>query len=244
MIALDSLQLLVFLATAFAASLTAGLAGFAFALIAAGPWLHVLAPAQATTLIVAFGLVVQGWSVWKLRDAIRVRRLLPFIVGGAIGVPLGVALLRWLSAGELRVGTGIFLIVYSLYGLLRPTLAQFKQSGSVADLGVGVANGLLGGATGFAGIVVTVWSGLRGWPKDEQRAVFQPTGVATFVMIGLWLGGAGMVATDTLWLFAIGLPAVLAGTWAGLRLYGKLDESGFRKVVLALLLVSGATLLI
>jgi uncharacterized membrane protein YfcA len=53
-----------------------------------------------------------------------------------------------------------------------------------------------------------------------------------------------MVAGDTLVLFAVGLPAVLAGTWAGLRLYGKLDENGFRKVVLALLLVSGATLVI
>jgi hypothetical protein len=63
-------------------------------------------------------------------------------------------------------------------------------------------------------------------------------------MIALWLGGAGMVATDTFWLFALGLPAVLAGTWAGLRLYGRLDESGFRKVVLVLLLVSGATLVI
>jgi len=204
----------------------------------------VLAPAQVTTLIVAFGLVVQVWSVWKLRAAIRLRRLLPFLVGSAIGVPLGVALLRWLSAGQLRVGTGVFLIVYALYGLLRPTLPQFKQSGAAADTGIGVANGILGGATGFAGIVVTIWSGLRGWPKDEQRAVFQPNGVVTFVMIALWLGGAGMVATDTALLFVIGLPAVLAGTWAGLQLYGKLDESGFRKAVLALLLLSGASLVI
>jgi len=244
MIALDTLPLLVFLVAAFAASLTAGLAGFAFALIAAGPWLHVLTPAQTTTLIVAFGLVVQSWSVWKLRAAIRPWRLLPFLLGSAIGVPLGVALLHWLSAGSLRVATGIFLIVFSLYSLLRPTLPQFKQSGAVADGAVAVAGGIIGGATGLAGIVVTIWTGLRGWPKDEQRAVFQPTGVATFAMIALWLGGAGMVATDTLMLIAIGLPAVLAGTWVGLKLYGKLDESGFRKVVLALLLVSGATLVI
>ena len=244
MIALDSLQLLVFLVTAFAASLTAGVAGFAFALIAAGPWLHVLTPAQTTTLIVAFGLVVQIWSVWRLRAAIRVRRLLPFLVGSAIGVPLGVELLRWLAPGTLRVGTGICLIVYALYGLLRPTLPQFKHSGPITDAAVAIVGGTLAGATGFAGIVVTIWSGLRGWTKDEQRAVFQPNGIATFVMIALWLGGAGMVATETLWLFVLGLPAVLAGTWVGLRLYGRLDESGFRRVVLVLLLVSGATLVI
>jgi uncharacterized membrane protein YfcA len=41
----------------------------------------------------------------------------------------------------------------------------------------------------------------------------------------------------------LGLPFLLAGTWLGLRLYGRLDEEGFRKIVLALLLVSGAALL-
>jgi len=39
------------------------------------------------------------------------------------------------------------------------------------------------------------------------------------------------------------LRPLLAGTWAGVKLYGKLDEGGFRKVVLALLVVSGATLI-
>src|SRR5690242_11251498 len=111
---LNLLSFLIFIAGGFAASVITGLAGFAFGIIAAGPWLHVLTPAQTTGLIVAFGLVVQGWSVWKLRAAIRWRRLLPFVVGSAIGVPVGIALLRWLTAGQLRVGTGIFLIVYSL----------------------------------------------------------------------------------------------------------------------------------
>ena len=63
-------------------------------------------------------------------------------------------------------------------------------------------------------------------------------------MIALWLGGTGMVARDTLLFFVIGLPAVLTGTWVGLKLDGKLDDSGIRKLVLAILLVSGATLLI
>jgi uncharacterized membrane protein YfcA len=244
MIGLDVVDLLVFLAATFAASLTAGLAGFAFGIIAAGPWLHVLTPIQATTLIVAFGLLIQGWSVWKLRAALQPRRLLPFVLGSALGVPFGVELLRWLTPAHLRVGAGTFLIAYSLYGLLRPKLPDFKSSGSAADAMADFVGGILGGATGLAGIVVTIWSGLRGWSKDEQRAVFQPVGVATFAMIALWLGGAGMVSRGTVMLFLIGLPAVLAGTWLGLKLYGKLDERSFRRVVLVLLLASGATLVL
>jgi len=240
---LDALGIVIFVASTFAASLITGLAGFAFGIIAAGPWLHVLKPAQATTLIVAFGLIVQGYSVWKLRAAIRMQRLLPFLIGSAFGVPLGVALLRWIAPAHLRAGIGFVLIAYSVYGLLRPRLPNLKTAGRAIDGTVGFLGGVLGGATGLAGILVTIWSGLRGWPKDEQRAVFQPAGVATFAMIGIWIGGTGMVTRDTMIDFAIGFPAALAGTWAGLKLYGKLDEGAFRKVVLTLLLLSGATLI-
>jgi uncharacterized membrane protein YfcA len=55
----------------------------------------VLTPLQTTSLIVAFGLVVQGLSVWRLRRALRFDRVWPFLAGGAIGVPIGAELLRW-----------------------------------------------------------------------------------------------------------------------------------------------------
>jgi uncharacterized protein len=63
-------------------------------------------------------------------------------------------------------------------------------------------------------------------------------------MSGLWLGISGATSTDTAWLFVLGLPVLLAGTWVGLKLYGHLDEAGFRKVVLLLLLVSGIALVL
>ena len=47
----------------FSAALVAGVAGFAFGLVAAAVWLHVLTPLQTTTLIVGFGLIVQGYAV-------------------------------------------------------------------------------------------------------------------------------------------------------------------------------------
>jgi hypothetical protein len=87
-----------------------------------------------------------------------------------------------------------------------------------------------------------IWSGLRGWSKDEQRAVFQPAGVANFAMIALWIGGVGALDRDTLLLFATGLPAVLAGLWIGFALYRKTNEASFWTIVLILLLASGATL--
>jgi len=236
------LDLSLFLVATFLAALVAGMAGFAFGLVAAAIWLHVLTPLQTTTLIVAFGLIVQGYSVWKLRRGLKFQRLLPFLIGGAIGLPMGVELLRWAPAEALRVAIGVFLIAFSVYSLARPQFRPVTVGGRLADGGVGVLSGVLGGATGFGGILPTIWSNIRGWPKDEQRAVFQPTGVAIFLGTALCLGGAGTVTPDTIRLFFIGLLVLMLGSWLGLKLYGRLDEAGFRRVVLALLMLSGLAL--
>src|SRR5438445_8877762 len=110
----------LFLAATFAAALVAGLAGFAFGLVAAAVWLHILTPLQSATLIIAFGLLVQGYSVWKLRHALSFERLWPFLVGAALGVPLGAAALEVAAPAHVRAGVGAVLVLYSLYGLARP----------------------------------------------------------------------------------------------------------------------------
>jgi uncharacterized membrane protein YfcA len=240
----DASLLVPFVVATFLGAFVAGLAGFAFGLVAAAIWLHVLTPLQTAALIVAYGLIVQGYAVWKLRRALDWRRLLPLVIGGQIGVPLGIELLRWLPASATRTAVGVVLIAFSLNALLRPKLPPMAKAGAMADGGAGIVSGVVGGATGLAGIVPTIWSGLRGWNKDEQRAVFQPVGVSIFIGCALWLGGSGSFDRETLRLFAIGLPALLIGTWAGLKAYGHLDEAAFRRIVLILLLVSGVALVV
>src|SRR5215472_6038164 len=239
-----SLYFASFLAATFAAALVAGLAGFAFGLVAAAVWLHKLNHQESATLIVVFGLIVQGYSVWKLRAALNWSRLWPFLLGAAIGVPIGVAILEWTNPAYLRKAIGAVLALYSVYGFARPIMKPIAKGEAAADATVGFLNGVLGAMTGFAGILVTIWCGLRGWSKDEQRAIFQPVGVAIFGMSAIWLGGSGSISTDTIKLFLIGLPILLAGTWVGLQLYGHLNEAGFRRTVLLLLFISGVALLL
>jgi uncharacterized protein len=237
------LELPIFLLATFAGAVVAGLSGFAFGLVAASIWLYILSPLQSATLIVAFGLIVQGYSVWKLRHALDWKKLWPFILGAAVGVPMGVTVLTWSNPAIVRAGVGAFLVLYSLYAFFRPPLKPIKGGGASADASVGFLNGMLGGMTGLAGILVTIWSGLRGWPKDQQRAIFQPVAVAIFLMSALWLGAKGVITSDTIKLFVIGLPVLIAGTWLGMKLYGRLDEASFRKVVLVLLFISGVVLI-
>lgn len=236
-------ELLLFVVATFAGAVVAGLSGFAFGLIAASLWLYVLTPLQSASLIVAFGLIVQGYSVWSLRRAVDWRRLLPFVGGAALGVPAGVSLLTWSDPHSVKIAVGLLLVAYSIYAFVRPQL-KLAGAGAAGDTAVGFLNGVLAGLTGLAGILVTIWCGLRGWPKDVQRATFQPVAVVIFLMTAIWLGVKGAVTAETTSYFLIGLPFVIAGTWLGLKLFGRIDEAMFRKIVLGLLFASGALLLL
>jgi uncharacterized membrane protein YfcA len=238
-----AIELPLFLLATFAGAFVAGLSGFAFGLVAASLWLYVLTPLQSASLIVGFGLLVQGYSVWKLRAAIDWRRLWPFVLGALVGVPGGVSLLTTIDPRGVRLAVGVILIAYSLYAFFRPQLKFAADVPPVADAAVGFANGVLGGLTGLAGIVLTIWCNLRGLPKDVQRATFQPVAVVVFATAAVWLGVKGTLTLETAKLFALGLPFLLAGTWLGLRMFGRIEEATFRRIVLALLFVSGVALL-
>src|SRR3954470_11240322 len=117
-----TIELTLFLMATFAGAFVAGLSGFAFGLVAASLWLYVLTPLQSASLIIGFGLLVQGYSVWKLRAALDWRRLWPFMVGAVLGVPAGVSLLTRADPNSVRVAVGTILIAYSLYAFFRPEL--------------------------------------------------------------------------------------------------------------------------
>ena len=240
---MDGTVLGLYLLATFIGGMTTGIAGFAMGLVVSGIWLHILTPLQTAALIVGYALLAQTYSIWKLRQAMSWRKVAPFIIGGAVGVPIGALLLTYINPAHLRIGVGVLLVLYSVYSLAKPALKPV-QGGIPTDLGIGFLNGLLGGLTGLGGIVVTVWVQLRGWPKDVQRIVFQPVILAAQGMTAVSLAFAGAYTAETIKLYLYGLPALAAGIWIGLRLYGKLDEAGFRKVVLVLLLVSGLSLVV
>jgi uncharacterized membrane protein YfcA len=240
---MDGIALSLFLIAAFAGGFASGLAGFAMGFIVSGIWLHILTPLQTTALIVGYGLVTQGYGVWKLRQALVWRNITPFIIGGTLGVPLGTMLLTYLNPAYLRSGVGVLLIVYGAYGLAQPKL-PVVHANAATDGAVGFANGVLAGLTGLPGFIITIWCQLRGWKKDQQRAVFQPVMLAAIVANVISLGIAGALTSAFLRLYLLGLPAMLAGLWVGFKLYGRLDDAAFRKVILVLLLLAGLGLVV
>src|SRR5712671_1015847 len=68
------LNLSLYLTATFAAALVTGVAGFAFGLVAAAIWLHILTPMQTATLIIAFGLEIAARAAMESALAVPARR--------------------------------------------------------------------------------------------------------------------------------------------------------------------------
>lgn len=136
---------------------------------------------------------------------------------------------------------GSFLLAFGTYALIAPRLYTVSAGGRVADAGVGFVGGILGGIGGYSGVIPTIWTQLRGWPKEIARAVYQPY---VIIIQGITLAGIVWVTFDTagLIMLIVVLPPLLVGTWIGWQLYGKLNDLRFRQALALLLIASGATL--
>jgi len=123
---MDGPVLALFLFSVFFGGIVSGLAGFAMGLVVSGIWLHILTPAQTAALIVGYGILVQSYSLWMLRRALKWRAVAPYIAGGAIGVPIGGLLLTAINPDYLRhLKHDLTLRRYVAFGPPEPTV-EFK----------------------------------------------------------------------------------------------------------------------
>lgn len=230
-------------AGAFVGAIASGGAGFAFALAASSIWLHAFEPTLTTALTVTCGTLLQFVTIWPFRKEIQGGRVMPFVIGAALGVPIGVAVLSSADVPKLKMAIGAGLAIYGTYALLAPRLPLITAGGRKADAAVGFVGGVLGGIGGYSGVLPTIWTQLRGWPKATARAIYQPYILfANFLTIAL----VGFVALDarTVWLIVLSFPALAVGVWAGISIFSRLDEQRFRKFLAGMLLVSGVMLLV
>lgn len=240
---MDGPVLALFALAAFVGGFVSGFSGFAMGLVVSGVWLHIITPMQTATLIAGYGLLTQGYGILKLRQALDFRRIWPLALGTVIGIPIGVGILAYLNPAYVRFGVGVLLVLYTIYGLMRPAFAPMKIR-PASDIAIGISNGLLGGLTGLGGVISTISCQLRGWPRDMQRAVFQPVLFVAFVVISISQALAGSITRDTLVLYGLGIPFMVGGLWSGFKLFGSINDEMFRKTVLVLLLFAGVSLIV
>ena len=233
----------VIIAGALAGGLVNGLTGFGTGLVAMGLWLHVLPPTLAAALVTICSVVGHLRNLPMIWRTIEWSRVLPFVLPGLMGAPIGAWLLPSIDARAFKIGAGLVLIAYAGHALLRRLPAASAIGGVAADGMIGFAGGILGGLAGLSGALPVAWADVRGWSKEQRRAVLQ---VFNLAILGAALASyawSGMLRAPLGTATLIALPATLLATWYGARLYRRLGDRGYRRIVLMMLLASGVVLI-
>ena len=229
---------------AAAAGFVQGLSGFGFSMVAMSFWAWTLEPRLAAVLAVCGALTGQLVAAATVRRGFDKARLLPFVLGGLAGIPLGVALLPRLDMEAFKLVLGTLLVLWCPAMLLARQLPRITAGGRVADAAVGRSGGVMGGLGGFTGVLPTLWCTLRGLDKDVQRAIIQNFNLAMLLVTFATYAATGLVTREALPLLAIVVPAMLVPTLLGAKLYHGISEARFRQIVLGMLTLSGVAMLV
>lgn len=235
-------ELALLVGGAVAAGVVQGLSGFAFGMVAMSIWAWGIDPREATVMAVFGGLCGQLLAALTARRRTVAPELLPFLAGGLAGVPIGTFLLPYIGTVEFKLLLGSILALGCPLMFVAPGTRCIDSVGRVGDGVAGVAGGVIGGISGMTGIAPAIWCSLRGYDKARQRELLQNFNLAVLAATMTVLVLNGTVTRSMAPNLGIVAVALLLPAMLGARLYPRMSDSAFRRVVLLLLTLSGLTL--
>jgi uncharacterized membrane protein YfcA len=232
----------LFLAFAiFLAIITQSLAGFGLGLVSMALLAEPLGVQTAAPLIALVAITAEVIMLFRYRSAFNLAAVRRLVLASVVGIPLGILALRQVNQNIALTILGLVLISYSLYALVTPRLPEIKNPRWA--YGFGFVAGLLSGAYNTGGPPYVVYGTCSRWQPAEFKSNLQGIFIVNSVMV---IGGHALSHNFTapVWRdYLIALPAIGLGMWLGFRLDRYLDPALFRKLVLLLLLLLGASMI-
>ena len=238
-----SLYLLILLSGAFLGAFVQGATGFGSGLLINAFWLHIMEPTHAIPLNVVTSLFISGVPIYKLRKKLDFSKLKQFAIFGVIGIPIGMYLLVISDPSKLKFSIGILLVIYAVLMLKISSFSINVNNKSINNL-VGFISGVIGGLTALLGIIPVAWFSVQRLPKNTKRGTYEPFIFITSIAAIISFGFAGLYKIEMIFDLLKIIPALLVGSWLGIKIYNKINDNLFRKVVLGLILLSGLFLVI
>ena len=219
------------------------LLGFGAGLIAVGTMALLLPELKdAVVLLLLVNLPAELWVVRSSWQRISWRGVLVIFVGVAIGTPLGTSLLRWGDPRFLLIVLGVFLVAVGAVFLFIRDTRERQMSRWVAGP-VGVISGVLTGLFGTGGPPLILYYQLQG----VDKAAFRGNLMAIFLLMTAVRVPSyavfGLITAPRMWSALAVMPAVLLGALIGNSIHLRIEETTFRRLVSAALLLIGLLLL-
>jgi uncharacterized protein len=224
-------------AAVFAGGVVSGLTGFGSAIVAVPPLLLIFDPPAVVAAAILLS-ILSGWVVlpgrWTEIQIGTIARLLPWAF---LGLAPGVVVIKALPPSAIKLLAGVVVVALAAATAVgwRPPGAHSRMATATA----GAASGILNASVGMAGPPVALLFAAR----DFDMHAFRTSLAAYFLVIDaaglgmlIWQGVVGWSELS----IALGLvPGALLGGLLGRRLTRHVSVPAFRRIVLAMLLVTG-----
>lgn len=236
--------LLASLCVVFAAGIVRGFSGFGLSALCVAGLSLFMPPAQVVPPILVLEVLA---SLTLLRGALQHadwRWLSWLMLGNALCIPLGVALLAYVNETPLRLLIGALLLLAA--ALLRSGWQLALEPTRMVRLATGLVSGFVNGVAAIGGIAVAVLLSATALPPAAMRATMILLFLFTDLVALAWAGimpteaGRELLGHGTLQLALWLAPAMLAGIWVGQRAFASVSPLQFRHHVLDLLALIAA----
>ena len=228
---------------AFFAGLVQGATGFGSGIVLNAFWLHILEPSAAISLNIVSCLFVSALPIYKLRKTLDFSKLKSFVFFGVIGIPTGLLILTMTDPSIFKTTVGFILVIFSIWKFKSKDILINFKSNPTLDKFIGFISGILGGFAALGGILPTIWVNLQGLPKNTQRGTYEPFIFITSIAAVISFYFAGFLTLDIFYNFLKAFPALMLGSWIGIKIYALINETLFRQVILGLIFLAGLVLL-
>lgn len=202
---------------------------------------------SSTALIGALGLIVAVPAVIRFRSHIDVAIVRRLVVGSLLGVPIGLALVKWLPATIVEHLLGVFLIGYGSYSLWRDyhpvANAKAHLTNPRFDYLAGAVSGALGSAYNSHGVPIVIYGTLKKWPVDELRGILQAHFVCVGLLVVMGQASAGFWNFSVVKLLLIIVPLLVIVVPFGNWVASKIAPDRLVRYIFGLLVVFGGLLL-
>lgn len=200
------------------------------------------------TVIVPLNIVLSTYLVTRHRRAVNLRLLLRGILPAmALGLPLGLAILRAGSDDTLKIMFGAFVVVLSTLELARLVRARESAGRPLAAAprhALLLAGGVIHGIYATGGPMAVYVAGRQ---IDDKRT-FRSTLSALWLLLNLVLLvsylAAGLYGPENTVLCLAGLPVLLLALVLGEWAHGRVPQRQFQMCVFILLMGAGGFLMI
>jgi len=226
----------------FTSGLVQGTIGFGFGLVSMSLLPQMLSLEVAVPFVSVFCMFVQIYLLTRLWRHLQWKVLRPMVFGAALGTPIGVLALKELSPRILMLLLGTILTLYALNTLLNKKAIKRTLSWPWG-VAAGMAGGTLGGAFNTGGPPAVIYVSAQPWSKDLTTATLQGFFCAINGVQIVGYSITGLITHDTLMadLYFIGF--VLVGTFIGSRLYDRMNQARFERIMMLGILVLGLSYL-